>query len=136
MSQSQVKESAKHSNSKHLEKSNGGKVAQLMSNTLMQQKSTNHSDMFENAPIQKKENKTGLPDQLKDGMENLSGQGLDDVKVHYNSVKPKAVQAHAYAQGSDIQLASGQEKHLPHELGHVVQQKEGKVQPTIVKKAV
>ena len=24
----------------------------------------------------------------------------------------------------------GQEKHLPHELGHVVQQKQGKVKPT------
>ena len=63
-------------------------------------------------------------------MENLSGQNLDHVKVHYNSPKPPAVQAHAYAQGSDIHLASGQEKHLPHELGHVVQQMEGRVKPT------
>jgi hypothetical protein len=81
-------------------------------------------------PIQRKENNTGLPDNLKTGMENLSGQSLDHVKVHYNSPKPPAVQAHAYAQGSDIHLASGQEKHLPHELGHVVQQMEGRVKPT------
>lgn len=75
-------------------------------------------------------NKTGLPDQLKTGMENLSGMSLDHVKVHYNSSKPAAVQAHAYAQGSNIHLASGQEKHLPHELGHVVQQAQGRVKPT------
>jgi hypothetical protein len=75
-------------------------------------------------------NNTGLPDNLKSGMENLSGMSLDHVKVHYNSAKPAAVQAHAYAQGSDIHLGSGQEKHLPHELGHVVQQAQGRVKPT------
>ena len=80
--------------------------------------------------LQKKENKTGLPDDLKSGMEGLSGHSLDHVKVHYNSPKPASVQAHAYAQGSDIHLASGQETHLPHELGHVVQQMEGRVKPT------
>ena len=63
-------------------------------------------------------------------MENLSGIPLDHVNVHYNSAKPAAVQAHAYAQGSEIYLASGQEKHLPHELGHVVQQMEGRVAAT------
>ena len=81
-------------------------------------------------PFQFKENNTGLPDNLKSGMENLSGMSLDHVKVHRNSDKPAAVQAYAYAQGSDIHLASGQEKHLPHELGHVVQQAEGRVRPT------
>jgi hypothetical protein len=75
-------------------------------------------------------NTTGLPDSLKSGMESLSGMSLDHVNVHYNSSKPAAVQAHAYAQGSDIHLASGQEKHLPHELGHVVQQAQGRVKPT------
>jgi hypothetical protein len=82
-------------------------------------------------PIQKKENNTGLPDNLKSGIENLSGYALDDVKVHYNSDKPAELQAHAYAQGTDIHIASGQEKHLPHEAWHVVQQKQGRVQPTL-----
>ncbi|WP_281988956.1 eCIS core domain-containing protein [Aquimarina aggregata] len=81
--------------------------------------------------IQKKENNTGLPDTLKSGIENLSGYAMDDVKVHYNSDKPSQLQAHAYAQGTDIHLASGQEKHLPHEAWHVVQQKQGRVQPTM-----
>lgn len=82
-------------------------------------------------PIQKKENNTQLPDNLKSGIEDLSGYSMDDVKVHYNSDKPAQLQAHAYAQGTDIHLASGQEKHLPHEAWHVVQQKQGRVKPTI-----
>ncbi|MAX82344.1 MAG: hypothetical protein CL843_19470 [Crocinitomicaceae bacterium] len=81
-------------------------------------------------PIQRKPNKTGLPHNLKTGMENLSGISLDHVRVHYNSPRPAQMQAHAYAQGSEIHLASGQEKHLPHELGHVVQQAQGRVAPT------
>lgn len=85
--------------------------------------------------IQKKENHTGLPDNLKIGMENLSGMSLDDVKVHRNSDKPAQLQAHAYAQGIDIHLGPGQEKHLPHEAWHVVQQKQGKVKPIMQMKA-
>lgn len=82
-------------------------------------------------PIQKKKNNTGLPDNLKSGIENLSGHSMDDVMVHYNSDKPAQLNAHAYAQGSDIHLGSGQEKHLPHEAWHVVQQKQGRVKPTM-----
>ncbi|MNK01841.1 hypothetical protein D3C87_196490 [compost metagenome] len=84
----------------------------------------------EEEPIQQKENKTGLPDTLKSGVESMSGYSMDDVKVHYNSAKPAELQAHAYAQGTDIHVAPGQEKHLPHEAWHVVQQKQGRVQPT------
>ncbi len=84
------------------------------------------------API---ENKTGLPDTLKTGIENLSGHSMDDVKVHFNSDKPAQLQAHAYAQGTDIHLGPGQEKHLPHEAWHVVQQKQGRVKPTLQMKA-
>jgi len=86
-------------------------------------------------PIQRKENNTGLPDNLKSGIENISGYAMDDVKVHYNSTKPAQLNAHAYAQGTDIHLGSGQEKHLPHEAWHVVQQKQGRVKPTRQMKA-
>jgi hypothetical protein len=88
------------------------------------------------APVQRKPNGTGLPDQLKAGVESLSGFAMDDVRVHYNSSKPAAVQAHAYAQGTDIHVAPGQEKHLPHEVWHVVQQKQGRVKPTLQMKGV
>ncbi len=77
-----------------------------------------------------KNNETGIPDQLKSGIESLSGYSMDDVRVHYNSNKPAQLNAHAYAQGTAIHLASGQEKHLPHEAWHVVQQKQGRVPTT------
>lgn len=82
------------------------------------------------------ENKTGLPDALKAGIENLSGIAMDDVKVHYNSYKPSQLEALAYTQGTDIHLAPSQEKHLPHEAWHVVQQKQGRVQPMLQMKGV
>ena len=75
-------------------------------------------------------NQTGMPDNLKSGIESLSGMDVSDVRVHYNSPRPAHLSAHAYAQGSDIHLAAGQEKHLPHEAWHVVQQRQGRVQPT------
>lgn len=83
--------------------------------------------------IQREErpNNTGLPDNLKAGIENLSDYSMDDVKVHYNSGKPIQLQALAYAHGTDIHIAPGQEKHLPHEAWHIVQQKQGRVQPTM-----
>ena len=77
-----------------------------------------------------KANNTGLPNQLKSGIESLSGMSMDHVQVHYNSAKPAQLNALAYAQGSDIHVASGQEKHLPHEAWHVVQQAQGRVKPT------
>lgn len=76
-------------------------------------------------------NDTGLPDKLKAGVESMSGMSMDHVKVHYNSDKPAQLNAHAYAQGSDIHIASGQERHLPHEAWHVVQQAQGRVKPTM-----
>ncbi len=81
--------------------------------------------------MQKKENNTGMPDNLKSGIENLSGYSMDEVRVHYNSSSPAQLQAHAYAQGTNIHLGPGQEKHLPHEAWHVVQQKQGRVKPTL-----
>ena len=76
-------------------------------------------------------NNTGLPDNIKTGMERLSGYSMDDVKVHYNSSKPAQLKARAYAQGNNIHLGPGQEQHLPHEAWHVVQQKQGRVKPTL-----
>src|SRR5262245_28445178 len=73
---------------------------------------------------------TGLPEALKNGVEHLSGIPLDNVQVHYNSDRPARFQALAYAQGSEIHVAPGQEQHLPHEAWHVVQQAQGRVIPT------
>ena len=76
-------------------------------------------------------NRTGLPDQLKAGIESLSGMDMSDVQVHPNSAKPAQLDALAYAQGNDIHLGPGQEQHLPHEAWHVVQQRQGRVKPTM-----
>lgn len=76
------------------------------------------------------ENKTGMPDNLKAGIENLSGVDVSDVRVHYNSAKPAQMNAHAYAQGTNIHVSPGQEQHVAHEAWHTVQQKQGRVQPT------
>lgn len=78
----------------------------------------------------------GLPDSLKSGIENLSGLSMDGVQVHYNSPKPAQLNAHAYAQGNDIHVAPGDEKHLAHEAWHVVQQKQGRVSADTQRKGV
>ncbi|MDT8998216.1 DUF4157 domain-containing protein [Paucibacter sp. APW11] len=75
--------------------------------------------------------RAGLPAELRSGIESLSGVDMSGVRVHRNSNKPAALQAHAYAQGQDIHLAPGQEQHLPHEAWHLVQQAQGRVKPTL-----
>ena len=76
-------------------------------------------------------NRTGLPNELKAGIESLSGLSMDHVKVHYNSSQPAQLNALAYAQGNDIHLGPGQEQHLPHEAWHVAQQQQGRVPATM-----
>ena len=119
-----------------LESKTQGKLQELTKNSsktqsLAQLQSiVNSTATKQHSIIQKHANNTGLPNNLKSGIENLSGISMDDVKVHYNSSRPAQLQAHAYAQGSNIHVAPGQEKHLAHEAWHVVQQKQGRVKPT------
>ena len=95
------------------------------------------SSTYSASPLQRlseepaSKNNTGLPDRLKSGIENLSGYSMDSVKVHYNSSRPAQLNALAYTQGSDIHVAPRQERHLPHEAWHVVQQAQGRVKPTM-----
>lgn len=77
-----------------------------------------------------KQNNTGIPDNMKKRFEEFSSVSFDDVRVHYNSEKPARLNALAYTKGTQVYIAPGQDKHLPHELGHVVQQKQGRVKPT------
>lgn len=76
-------------------------------------------------------NRTGIPDNVKARFEKRSGYSFDDVRVHYNSERPAQFQALAYTQGQNVYIGPGQERHLGHELGHVVQQMEGRVRPTM-----
>ncbi len=89
------------------------------------------ADQHARTVVQPKRENSGLPGDLQAGIENLSGYSMDDVNVHYGSDKPAQIDALAYAQGTDIHIAPGQEKHLPHEAWHVVQQKQGRVKPTM-----
>ncbi len=86
---------------------------------------------FESAVQRKAEGgASGLPAPLASGIEALSGTDVSDVRVHYGSAAPAAVDALAHTQGSDIHVGPGQEQHLAHEAWHAVQQKQGRVQPT------
>jgi hypothetical protein len=80
--------------------------------------------------VEARPNLTGMPSQLRAGIESLSGMDMSDVRVHRNSGNPAQLNALAYAQGKDIHLGPGQEQHLPHEAWHVVQQAQGRVAPT------
>lgn len=90
-------------------------------------------------PVQRAEdNQTGIPNEVKQRMENSFGTDFSSVRVHPESSKAPEVGALAYTQGTDIHFAPGQFKPdtssgqqlLGHELAHVVQQQEGRVQPT------
>lgn len=84
------------------------------------------------------ENQTGIPDVVKQRMEDSFGTDFSSVRVHPDSSKAPEVGALAYTQGTDIHFAPGQFKPdtsagqqlLGHELTHVVQQAEGRVNPT------
>ncbi len=129
------KESKTGHNDQPVQKKNAGPLARFNDNrpeaSGQQVLQAMANDFSTSKTIQPKANKTGLPDGMKSGIENLSGLPMDDVKVHYNSSQPAQLNAHAYAQGTDIHVAPGQEKHLAHEAWHVVQQKQGRVKPTM-----
>lgn len=97
---------------------------------LLADNSSKSSDYTINKFDSNQSNDTGLPNNLKTGVESLSGISMNDVEVHYNSKEPAQLNAHAFAKGTDIHIAPGQEKHLPHEAWHVAQQKQGRVKAT------
>ena len=98
--------------------------------------------MMKRAPVQRKSRST--PYQLKldhdtqAHMEGTLGADFSDVRIHAESDHATEVGALAYTQGSDIHFAPGQyqpdtasgRELIGHELTHVVQQREGRVQPT------
>ncbi len=79
-----------------------------------------------------------IPEEVRGNLEQTLGSDLSDVRVHANSPKAPEVGALAYTQGNDIHFAPGQynpnsssgQELLGHEAAHVVQQREGRVQPT------
>ena len=110
------------------------KASSVLDNSAQGESLQRHADLANGAAqcasLSPRPNNTGMPDDLKSGIESLSGFSMDDVRVHYNSSKPATVQALAYTQGTNIHVAPGQEKCLPHEAWHVAQQMAGRVSPT------
>ncbi len=110
-------------------------LQQFVGNRIMQRMLA-ANDVHDAGIAKPEENRTGMPDWLKDGLECFSGLDLAKVRVHYNSDRPVKFGALAYTMGTHIYVAPGQERHLPHEGWHVVQQMQGRVSPTFQLKGV
>lgn len=82
-----------------------------------------------------KKSPLGLPNSLRARREE-SSLSMEDVRVHYNSSKPVQLEIFQYTQKRDTETASGQEKHLPHDPGHLVPQRQGRVRPPTEIKAI
>lgn len=98
---------------------------------LVQRESSSDLDRIPKERTDAPPNRTGMPHRLKWSIESLSGLDLSSVRVHYRSPKPAQLNALAYTQGREIHVAPGQERHLPHEAWHIVQQAQGRVRPTM-----
>lgn len=95
-----------------------------------------HEQKADASTLSRQEHATGMPLPLQTGLEALSGLDLSGIRVHRNSAEPSRYNALAYTQGADIHLGAGQEKHLPHEGWHAVQQMQGRVNPGFQEKGV
>ncbi len=92
-----------------------------------------------NKPRAQRSSASGIPDSVTTNMETATGHDFSNVQFHKNSASAVDVGALSYAQGNDIHFAPGQfspnssagKSLIGHELTHVAQQREGRVQPTI-----
>lgn len=115
---------------------------ELLQGKFVAQRDEDEDDLLQGKfeqPVQRMvENQTGIPDEVKQRMEDSFNTDFSGVRVHPESSSAPEVGALAYTQGTDIHFAPGQFKPdtsagqqlLGHELAHVVQQAAGRVQPT------
>ncbi len=96
-------------------------------------------------PIQaKSENAVSPSGDVKADMGQSMGADFSNVNFHTNSSKASEIGAQAYTQGSDVHFAPGKfnpssssgKELIGHELTHVVQQREGRVQATTQAKGI
>ncbi len=81
---------------------------------------------------------TSMPEDVQAKMENSFGTSFSGVNIHQNDNSATEMGALAYTQGDNVHFAPGQynpasskgQELLGHELTHVVQQRQGRVQPT------
>lgn len=88
-------------------------------------------------------NSGNLPGHIQAKMENSFGHDFSNVNIDANSSEATEMGAQAFAQGNNIGFAPGKfnpesnsgQALLGHELSHVVQQREGRVKPTVQAKS-
>jgi hypothetical protein len=101
------------------------------------QRKANTATATETEPPRPSGGGTAMPGEVQAKMEGAFGADFSAVQIHTGQ-RAQALGAVAYTQGSDIQFAPGQydphsqqgQELLGHELTHVVQQAEGRVQAT------
>ena len=101
-------------------------------------KSTLNPSKNDSAWLQPSLSASKLPSVVQAKMETALGADFSDVNIHTESQQASHVGALAYALGNDVHFAPGQydphsttgQELIGHELAHVVQQREGRVQPT------
>jgi len=75
----------------------------LEDDKLLQGKFANHAAPTQfQSEVEKPENCTGLPDNLKAGVEHFSGMAMGKVKVPHNASPSAQLNALAYTQGEDV----------------------------------
>ena len=115
-----------------------GKFAQLKCDHCEQEEAQAKQGESDATTQAKSDSPTGMSEGVLGKMENSFGTNFSDVNIHTNSIQAKEIGALAYTQGSDVHFAPGQynpetqsgQELLGHELTHVVQQREGRVEPT------
>ncbi len=108
----------------------------------IQKKAIQRMETDGDAALQKKELPAAttpggkMPVATQKQMEHSLGADFSQVKIHQNSQQAEIVNAQAFTQGTDVHFAPGKydpssnsgKELLGHELAHVTQQKEGRVQ--------
>lgn len=112
----------------------------LQGKFVMQRDLDDEDDLLQGKFVAQRQadNQTGIPDNVKQRMEDSFNTDFSSVRVHPDSSKAPEVGALAFTQGTDIHFAPGQFKPdtssgqqlLGHELTHVVQQAQGRVPVT------
>ncbi|MFN6945844.1 MAG: DUF4157 domain-containing protein [Cytophagaceae bacterium] len=109
----------------------------------LQMKKSTQLQAVEEEVQMKSDSSTKMPEDVQAKMENSFGADFSNVNIHVGE-KASSVGALAYAQGNDIHFAPGQynpetqsgQELLGHELTHVVQQRQGRVQATTQAKGI
>ena len=107
---------------------------------ILSEMDTQDSGMIsvENMKRRNKQHGGNLPNDIQERMENSFGADFSNVRIHKESHLANKLSAKAFTQGNEIHFAPGEynpksslgQEILSHELSHVLQHRQGKVQCT------